>query len=167
MKIIRSLTVLVLSTGGFIGLFLFFQYQSRATPTKANISIDVSKTTATIPSRWLSLAQGGEEQGVRMLENVVSEVAALYPRYIRIDHIYDYYNVVKRTDQGIIFNFNELDQTVCDIYHTGAQPFFVLGYMPESLSGDTTLVSAPKDCFVFFLIDKLKFISVFNKFCSL
>ncbi len=125
--------------------FLFFQYVSRAAAIKANLLVDVKNTRGPFPDRWKALAQGGEEQGVRMLENVVPQVAQLYPRYIRLDHIYDYYDVIKRDSGGkIIVDFNQLDETVCDIYHTGAKPFFSLSYMPEVMSGDTTLVSEPK-----------------------
>jgi len=98
------------------------------------------------PARWKALAQGGEEAGVRMLENVVPQVAELYPSMIRIDHIYDFYEVVSRDGSGgLIFNFDKLDQTVCDIYHTGAKPFFSLGYMPPTMSEDGSLIGKPKD----------------------
>ncbi len=122
------------------------KYLSRATAVKANIVIDSKKIVRRLPYNWKSLAQGGEEQGVRMFENVILPVSALEPRYIRIDHIYDFYNVVGRDNRGqIVLNWQELDATVCDIYRTQAKPFFVLGYMPEALSGDTSLVSKPKN----------------------
>ncbi len=127
-------------------LFLFFQFFSKAAPTKANIVINTKKTIGPVPDRWKALAQGGEEMGVRMLSNVIPQVAGLYPRYIRLDHIYDYYDVIRRDSSGqLTFDWSKLDDTICDIYHTGAKPFFSLGYMPEVLSGDKTLVSAPRD----------------------
>ncbi|MFH0979477.1 MAG: hypothetical protein V1803_00845, partial [Candidatus Roizmanbacteria bacterium] len=67
-------------------------------------------------------------------------------RFIRIDHIYDFYDVVSRDSSGnLSFNFDKLDQTVCDIYHTGAKPFFSLGYMPPTMSDDGSLVGKPKN----------------------
>lgn len=127
-------------------LFLFFQYASRAAPTPANIVIDTQKIIGQFPDRWKTLAQGGEELGTRMLENVVPQVAGLYPRYIRLDHIYDGYDVVKRNSNGqLSFDFTKLDETVCDIYHTGAKPFFSLGYMPLELSSDDTVIGVPKN----------------------
>ncbi len=121
-----------------------FQYFSRAAAVKANIVVDVTNTGGAFPDRWKALAQGGEEAGVAMLHNVVPQVAALYPKYIRIDHIYDFYNVVSRESSGkLAFNFDRLDQTVCDIYHAGAMPFFSLGYMPPAMSSDGTLVGKP------------------------
>lgn len=127
-------------------LLFFFLFVSKAAPIKANIIIDVKKTSGPVPDRWKALAQGGEEKGVRMLQNVTSQVAGLYPRYIRLDHIYDYYDVASRDSSGkLVFDWTKLDQTVCDIYHTGAKPFFSLGYMPSALSGDETLISTPKN----------------------
>jgi len=127
-------------------LFYSFQYFSRAASVKANIIVDVTKTSGPFPDRWKALAQGGEESGVRMLENVVSQVSGLYPKYIRLDHIYDFYNVVSRdSSNNLKFDFSKLDETVCDIYHTGAKPFFSLGYMPEAMSDDGSLVGKPKN----------------------
>ena len=129
-----------------IFLLLYTQYLSVAAPVKANLVIDVKKTIGPVPDRWKALAQGGEEMGVRMLKNVIPQVAALYPRYIRIDHIYDYYNVVRRDSSGNLqLNWQRLDETVCDIFHSGAKPFFSLGYMPPALSEDGSLVSKPKN----------------------
>jgi hypothetical protein len=135
--------VLVIATPLF---FLSFQYFSRASAVKANIVIDVVKTSGPFPDRWKALAQGGEESGVRMLADVVSKVSGLYPKYIRLDHIYDFYNVVTRgPSNNLIFDFSKLDETVCDIYHTGAKPFFSLGYMPPTISDDGSLIGKPKD----------------------
>jgi hypothetical protein len=128
------------------GLFYSFQYFSRAASVKANIVVDLTKTSGPFPDRWKALAQGGEESGVRMLKPVISQVAGLYPRYIRIDHIYDFYDVVNHDSSGnLSFNFSKLDQTVCDIYHTGAKPFFSLGYMPPTMSDDGSLIGKPKN----------------------
>jgi hypothetical protein len=126
-------------------LFFSFQYLSRAAYVKANIVVDSARTSGPFPDRWKALAQGGEESGVRMLEGVIPQVAELYPRYIRLDHIYDFYEVVSRDAEGrLSFDFSKLDMTVCDIYHTGAKPFFSLGYMPPTMSSDESLIGQPK-----------------------
>lgn len=140
-KLILYVFLTILS---FPVLFFTFQYFSRAAAIKANIVVDINKTSGPFPDRWKALAQGGEESGVRMFENVIPQISELYPRFIRIDHIYDYYEVVSRDSSGnVTFNFDELDQTVCDIYHTGAKPFFSLGYMPPTMSDDGSLVGKP------------------------
>lgn len=134
--------ILVIATPVF---FYSFQYYSRASSVKANIVVDVDKTSGLFPDRWIALAQGGEESGVRMLENVVSKVSDLYPKYIRLDHIYDFYDVVSRGPSGNLnLDFSKLDATVCDIYNTGAKPFFSLGYMPETMFDDGSLIGKPK-----------------------
>jgi len=127
-------------------LFYSFQSFSRAASIKANIVVDVEKTSGPFPDRWKAFAQGGEESGVRMLENVVPKISELYPKYIRLDHIYDFYDVVSRDQSNnLSFNFDKLDKTVCDIYHTGAKPFFSLGYMPPTMSDDGSLIGKPKN----------------------
>lgn len=142
-RLVMFMTILVIATPLF---FYSFQYFSRASAVKANIIVDINKVSGPFPDRWKALAQGGEESGVRMLENVVSKVSGLYPKYIRLDHIYDFYDVVTRNSSGnIIFDFSKLDETVCDIYHTGAKPFFSLGYMPPTMSDDGSLIGKPKN----------------------
>lgn len=119
-------------------------YTSRAIEEPANIVIDVKEITGPLPHTWQALAQGGEEQGVRMLENVVQPVSVLSPRYIRIDHIYDFYDVVFRDEHGLMrLTWNSLDATVCDILKTGATPFFSLGYTPVVLSSDGSIIGKP------------------------
>ncbi|KKP67479.1 MAG: Glycoside hydrolase family 39 [Candidatus Roizmanbacteria bacterium GW2011_GWA2_35_19] len=128
--------------------FLSFQYFSRAASIKANLIINTSDTNmiGPFPNRWKALAQGGEESGVRMLGNVIPQVSELYPKYIRLDHIYDFYDVVSRDSSGnLSFNFDKLDLTVCDIYATGAKTFFSLGYMPPVIAKDGSLIGRPKD----------------------
>src|SRR3989344_4188175 len=144
---LKTTIIIILFIAILFSVFLvvYFQYLSVAAPIKANIIIDSKKTRGPVPDRWKALAQGGEEIGVRMLANVIPQVAALYPRYIRIDHIYDYYEVVSRNNTGNLkFNWLKLDDTVCDIFRTGAKPFFSLGYMPSVMSEDGSLVSKSK-----------------------
>lgn len=142
----RLLLLLIFAIVAIPVFFYSFQYFSRASAVKANIVVDANKTSGRFPDRWKALAQGGEESGVRMLENVIPQVAGLYPKYIRLDHIYDFYDVVSYDSSGnLTFDFSRLDETVCDIYHTGAKPFFSLGYMPPTMSDDGSLVGQPKN----------------------
>jgi len=142
-RLVMFMFILVIATPLF---FYSFQYFSRASAVKANIVVDINKVSGPFPDRWKALAQGGEEEGVRMLANVVSKVSGLYPKYIRLDHIYDFYDVVNRNPSGNLdFDFSKLDETVCDIYHTGAKPFFSLGYMPPTMSDDGSLIGKPKN----------------------
>lgn len=139
---------LIVLTVVFILVVLSYQaYRwSKAQIVKADLVIDTKKIVGFIPQNWQALAQGGEERVPSMLSNVIPQVSALSPRYIRIDHIYDFYDVVKGIENNrLVLDFSRLDKIVCDIYKTGARPFFSLGYMPPSLSQDGTLISPPKN----------------------
>src|SRR3989344_5707361 len=65
----------------------------------ANIVVDTQGVLGTLPTPWKNLAQGGEEAS-RMLEDVVPQMRALEPEYVRIDHLYDFYQVVGRDESG-------------------------------------------------------------------
>ena len=78
-------------------------------------------------------------------DNIISEIAVLKPRYIRIDHIFDFYNVVKKENGTLIFNWSELDQVVNQILKTGALPFFSLSYMPPAIAQNGDITSPPND----------------------
>lgn len=146
MSVFKRVFIFLFAISLILILLLSFKYFSKAYPTKANITINTKKIIGKIPENWKALAQGGEERGRSMFENVIPQVLALNPKYIRIDHIYDFYNVVNRDSSGnLTLNWTELDNTVCDIYHTGAKPFFSLGYMPKVISSDGSLISAPND----------------------
>ncbi|MBI4137233.1 hypothetical protein HY469_04180 [Candidatus Roizmanbacteria bacterium] len=129
------------------GVSIVRNYSSKAMVIlPAHIVIQADEVTGPLPHTWRALSQGGEEKGVRMLQSVIDDVTILEPRYIRIDHIYDFYDVVNRDTNGTVtFDWTALDQTVCDILDTGAKPFFSLGYMPEVMSSDSTLIGMPRD----------------------
>ncbi len=137
----------------FLLVILFFslrlvktaqRYLSEALGEPANIVVETKMVLGPMPKPWQALSQGGEEKG-RMLASVIGEVAALQPRYIRIDHIYDFYDVVKRENGGLKFDWNKLDQTVDDILATGAKPLFSLSFMPPAIAQGGNVVSPPND----------------------
>lgn len=136
--------LLILAAAPLFFLF-YFQYLSRASWIKSDIHINTKNITSPVVPNWKALAQGGEEMGVRMLQNVIPLVTELRPKYIRLDHIYDFYNVVSKTNGKVEMNWLQLDATVCDILATGAKPFLSLGYMPPAISSDGSLISAPSD----------------------
>jgi beta-xylosidase len=79
-----------------------------------------------------------EESGKRMILPVVTQ-EALGPQYIRIDHIYDFYGVVRRDAGVLVFDWTKLDETVDDILATGAKPFLSLSYMPSAISSGSEI----------------------------
>lgn len=141
-----SLLVLVLALP--IGLYLvsektnFFQ---NAFGDKADIHVNASNVVGGKAESWRYLAQGGEEKG-RQLLPVVDKVKALSPKYIRIDHVFDYYNIVNKSSDGnITYNWSEFDLIIKDITSTGAKPFIALSYMPPSISSTGQIVDNPSN----------------------
>ncbi len=140
--ILFIITLLILSPIFFLRYFKSF---SKAIDVKANLIIDTKKITGPVFPNWKAIAQGGEEPGVRMFQNVLPQMTELQTRYIRLDHLYDFYNVVSRDGGNLKFNWENLDATVCDILSVGAKPFFSLTYMPTVISTDGTVIGRPKD----------------------
>jgi len=93
----------------------------------ASFVVDMENEYGVSSDPWNNLAQGGEEKG-RMISPVAGEVAKLKPKYIRIDHVFDFYTQ------------EELDVVISDILATGAKPFISLSYMPANIAqgGDIT-----------------------------
>lgn len=114
------------------------QFFSRATGHPANLVVDTQAVLGPMPRPWRYLAQGGEDHAWR-LDGLTSQVAALNPEYIRIDHIYDFYDIVQGSPGNITFDFSKLDPVIDDILATGAKPYISLSYMPPAISsGDIT-----------------------------
>lgn len=120
------------------------RYMVGAEGRLAAIGVETNRVLGPMSYPWKGLAQGGVEVKTFLDNQVASQVGALKPEYIRIDHIYDQFRVVSRTDQGLVFNWNELDGVVNKITSIGAKPFFSLSYMPEAIA-TTDSLSAPKN----------------------
>lgn len=100
----------------------------------ANLYVDCGSSYPVSSDLWRNLVQGGEEKG-RMLASVTDKLKGLRPNYIRIDHIFDLYNIVGRDGLGnLTFNWSELDLTLGDIKAAGAVPFISISYMPPVIS---------------------------------
>jgi len=132
--ILPALVILVGRVANYIGI---------AAGKEANIVVDASTTAGFLPRPWRGLVQGGEELKT-FLDGIESEVVAISPRYIRIDHVYDGYNVVRRENGRLVFDFSELDVVVDKIRRSGATPFLALSYMPSAMA-KTDIVSQPRD----------------------
>lgn len=118
---------------------------TRAFGTPANIVVDASVTLEPIRTDFYhAFAQGGEES-TDMLAPIVPEVTALRPQMIRIDHIYDHYNVVSRQGGQLTFDFSRLDQAVQTIRSTGATPLLSLSFMPADIAKDGVIINPPND----------------------
>lgn len=147
LKLVREgLIVLILIAVTLIGvsqLEVVRDFFSQASGENAALVIDTQAVLGPMPRPWRNLAQGGEEANWR-LQPLVPQVKALNPQYIRIDHLYDFYDVVGGTSGNLTFNFSKLDGLLDDIAATGAKPYIALSYMPPAISsGD--IVAPPRN----------------------
>jgi len=134
-KVIASVFLLIVFSFSIV-LFHGVRYEiitiSRASTT--NILVEGSKIQGPLPHPWQYLAQGGEE-AESMLDDIASELKALKPTYIRIDYIFNFYDVVRGKNNGrMTFYWEKLDQRIQDILNTGAKPLLSLSYMPQVLT---------------------------------
>lgn len=118
---------------------------TRATGTPANITVNAqSKLEQLDLTFYHAFSQGGEESG-DMLAPVVSEVRALKPKVLRLDHLYDHYDVVGRSGSDLTFNWSKLDAAVDTILATGAKPLLALSYMPSVIAKDGIIINPPNN----------------------
>lgn len=142
-SVVSLITIIV-----FLPLLLLAAYQTariltRASGTRARITIDTKNHLEPIYTDFYhAFAQGGEEN-IDMLAPVLFHVKNLSPKYIRIDHIYDHYDVVEKTGNDLVFNWVKLDETVKTIRTSGATPVFSLSYMPGAIAKDGNVTNAP------------------------
>jgi hypothetical protein len=129
----------------FLSLFSINLVKKASNQEVPNIIVNSDLVYAPLQQTWKAIAQGGEEQGVSMVESVVEQTQILSPKYIRLDHLYDFYSVAYRNENDELYvRFDELDNAICDITRTGARPFLSLGYMPAALSSGG-LTDPPRD----------------------
>lgn len=122
-----------------------YTFVSKASGTPANIVVDTKAQLEPIKTDFYhAFAQGGEESG-DMLASIVSDVRALQPIYIRLDHLYDHYNVVGRSGSELTFDWTQLDRAVNTILSTGAKPVLSLSYMPAVIARDGSIINPPND----------------------
>lgn len=146
MSVISFIALLV-----FLPLLLLAAYQtatiiSRASGKPANIIVDARAiiNEKVDPSFMKSFAQGGEESG-NWLTPVQKEVADLKPKRVRIDHIYDYYDIVKNENGALSFDFSRFDAVIDSILSTGAIPVIALSYMPPAIAREGKVINPPNN----------------------
>ncbi len=133
----------------FLPLFVVALYQIysvlRAFGTPANIIVDTKNVLEPVNTDFLrAFAQGGEE-ATDMIGPVIPEVRALRPKIIRLDHIYDSYQVVSRNGGSLSFDWSRLDKAVDSITSTGAKPLLALSYMPSVIAKDGSIINPPNN----------------------
>jgi hypothetical protein len=144
-QIISLLALLVFMPLLIMGVSQITELVTRASGTPASIVINTQSRLEQLDlSFYHAFAQGGEESG-DMLASVVPEVRALKPKLIRLDHLYDHYDVVGRDSAGLTFNWSKLDAAVDTILATGAKPVLALSYMPSVIAKDGVIINIPNN----------------------
>lgn len=129
------LTTLVSLRANFSYIQTFFGY-ARFVP--ANLIIDSQGSPGPMVYPWRSLAQGGESHDYQFTP-VLPQLKALNPEYIRLDHLYDFYEPVSRDAAGrLVYDWTKLDAIISQITAVNAKPFLSLSYMPSALGPDLT-----------------------------
>lgn len=134
LKNLRSfLSILTIVFALPVGLFLVSQranLRSNADGTNANLVIDLGAVSKVEVGNTNNLAQGGEETTPNTFTPVIENIKQIKPKYIRIDHVFDFYTSISQNQNIVNFNFEKLDTIIGDIRKTGAIPF--LSLMPYS-----------------------------------
>ncbi len=143
-KSFSVLLLLLVSVGYSVGLVQkAVEWITNATYTPAALTV-YPESRSPMKRIWEGMAQGYESKELR-LEPVTATLKAAGVQYIRIDHVFDGYDVVSRGEDGSLrYDFSKLDLLVGDILNSGARPFIALSYMPPAISkGD--VVDMPRD----------------------
>jgi len=144
-KIVVIIALVIFAPLLVIGVALSMSLYTKASGTKANIVIDANVTLESISTDFYhAFAQGGEEAN-DMIAPITSETKALSPRIIRIDHIYDHFDVVSGSSGNLSYNFDKLDQIVGTILSTGAKPLLSLSFMPSVIAKDGSIINPPNN----------------------
>lgn len=123
-----------------------FQYLIGASYQAAAIVVDTSQPGSSVRKIWFGVSQGFEKlpEADFRLNATSSLLKSVGTRYVRIDHIYDGFNVVARVDGKLVYDWTKLDAIVGDIIAAGAIPFFSVSYMPPAIS-KSDILDFPRD----------------------
>jgi hypothetical protein len=138
LQFLPILIIVIISIFGIAQLKVVREFFGQASGEPANIVIDTQAVLGNIRRPWRNLAQGGEQFNWQ-LKPITSQVKALHPEYIRLDHIYDFYEIVKGSPGALTFDFSKFDLILNDIQATGAKPYIALSYMPPAISSGDIL----------------------------
>lgn len=114
------------------------EFFGQASGVPANLVVNTTAVLGPMPRPWRNLAQGGEDHNWR-IDKLTPQVAALKPEYIRLDHVYDFYDIVQGGPGNITFDWTKFDLILDDIVKTGAKPYLALSYMPPAISSGDIL----------------------------
>jgi hypothetical protein len=83
----------------------------------------------------IGLAQGGESADPAFFDNIRSTGSDLGPGLVRLDNIFNFYDIVQRGADGLItYRWDKLDTVLQGVRAMGKEALICLSYMPETLS---------------------------------
>jgi hypothetical protein len=129
--------LLIIATGRIASLI------TRAAGTPANVIVNTALELETLNLDFYHAFSQGGEATVNMLKPVLNETKALKPKVIRIDHIYDAFSIVGKSDDQLSFNWTGLDDAVSTILATGATPVLSLSSMPPAIAKEGNIINPP------------------------
>lgn len=138
----KTLILLLLLPALVFGVKKILDLRKGASGVPANIVVDSSAPQGKIPSNlWQNLSQGGEEPQ-DMIKPVIGQIRTLQPKLIRVDHLFDYYQVYQGPNN---YDFSKLDGVVQSILLTGAKPMLSISYTTADMAENGQNAGAPKD----------------------
>jgi hypothetical protein len=109
-------------------------------------TVDVHGTPAPDSDLQIGLSQGGESEDPAFFENIREAGAALGPALVRLDNVFNYYNIVRRGPDGKLqFDWLYFDRVLDSLAAMNKEPVICLSYMPEIMSADGSRVTPPRD----------------------
>ncbi len=129
---------------GALNISTIREFLTSAFGQDANIQINTQVSFGPMQYPWRNLAQGGESKDWR-IQPISAQVRALSPNYIRLDHLYDFYDVVSRDGGTLRFDFTKLTQIITDIRATGATPYLSLSYIPPAIATNGDITAPPQN----------------------
>jgi glycosyl hydrolase family 39 (putative alpha-L-iduronidase) len=105
--------------------------------------LEVYGTPAPDGDMKIDLAQGGESEDSGFFDNVQSLGRELGPGLVRLDNIFNHYQIVSRgSDGALTYNWQSLDRILDGVRAMGKEPLICLSYMPETMSahGDSRVM---------------------------
>jgi xylan 1,4-beta-xylosidase len=130
-----------------VGVWVASRPLQPAPPEQAHIAIDLNAMLDPMPDHARGFSQGGESEMRQpgYFEQATMALQPIEPRFIRIDHLFDYYGVLQMDAGGQpTYNWTELDRIVDAILASGAQPVMCLSYLPPALA-EGNVYAPPSD----------------------
>lgn len=141
-NIIKSIIIAATIPLCLIGLKTITDIRKSAIGIPADININAQNIAGPNPNfLWQNFSQGGEE-AKDMIGPIIPQVKELQPKLIRIDHLFDFYQVYQGPDN---YDFSRLDKAINSILSTKAIPLLSLSYTPANMTKDNKVASIPKD----------------------